>query len=531
MRVRQLWAGTVGYARANPLLTVAIVAGVVIRIVYWAVTDRVLDDAYITVKHAKNVADGVGLTHHLGEGGPVHGFTSVLSVLVPLPGELIAHGGGLIALRLVSLFAFAAAAYYAFRICVDLGLRPWATGLLLAYLALDQNQIFYGVAGMETQIATAVLLGGIHYVMRADATPGGIALGLALLARPDFVLWVAPAFLFILIRSRDEAARAFLWTMAIVAPWVIFATIYYGSPVPNTIEAKSLAFSPDLPPVTHVGDWATFIWDSVKAHERDWTNLAPFLERSGSVSLPVPEVLLKLVAWSVAGLAIVGAVTGWRRAPGLRPAIVFVLAFIAYKTLLLTVGYFDWYGVPIIAVIVLLAAVGLDRLTLTAPRAALAIPAFVLAFAFAAHIPMTIPQEWRIQHEIEDPVRDAAGRYLGEVAQPGDSIVAEPAGYLAFYTNATFLDYPGLTSPRVVDALREHPAYTPGLVPLFEPDWVVFRPNELELFRELYPDTAREYEVDREFSVSQADSSLDVWGYEQSNTDRDFIVLRRTEAS
>jgi hypothetical protein len=533
MRARKLWAGSVEFARANPLLVVAIAVGLVIRIVYWVVTDRVLDDAYITIKHAKNVADGVGLTHHLGEGGPVHGFTSVLSVLVPLPGELIAGGGGIVALRLVSLLAFAATAYYAYRICADLELRAWATGLVLAYLALDQNQIFYGMAGMETQIATAVLLAGIYYVLRADATRGGIALGLALLARPDFVLWVAPAFIFILIRSRDEAARAFLWTMALVVPWVIFATVYYGSPVPNTIEAKQLAFSPDLPGATQIGDWATFVWDSLKAHQRDWTYIAPFLERSGPVSLPVPEVLLKLVAWSIGGLAIVGAVTGWRRAPGLRPAIVFVLAFMAYKVLLLTVGYFDWYGVPIIAVIVLLAAVGLDRLTLTAPRAAIAVPVLVLAFAYAAHIPMTIPQEWRIQHEIEDPVRDAAGRYLGEVTKPGDTIVAEPAGYLAFYTNATLLDYPGLTSTRVVDALRAHPEYgiLPGMVALFEPDWIVMRPNELQLLRDWYPETAREYEVAREFSVSEADSSLDVWGYEQSNYDRDFIVLRRRDSN
>ena len=46
------------------------------------ITDRRIDDALITIKHAKNVADGAGLTHHLGEGGPVHGFTSVLSALV-----------------------------------------------------------------------------------------------------------------------------------------------------------------------------------------------------------------------------------------------------------------------------------------------------------------------------------------------------------------------------------------------------------------------------------------------------------------
>ena len=49
----------------------------------------------ITIKFDKNLADGFGLVHNFGE-GHVQGFTSALSVLVPMPGELIYHGGGLL---------------------------------------------------------------------------------------------------------------------------------------------------------------------------------------------------------------------------------------------------------------------------------------------------------------------------------------------------------------------------------------------------------------------------------------------------
>ena len=136
-----------------------IVVGLIARIVFWAVTDRKLDDAVITIKFDKNLADGFGLVHNLGE-GHVQGFTSALSVLVPMPGELIWHGGGFFLIRLVSLACFALAAIYAYRIAGELGLGRWPTAFVLAYLALDQNQVFFGVAGMETQIAVAVLLGG-----------------------------------------------------------------------------------------------------------------------------------------------------------------------------------------------------------------------------------------------------------------------------------------------------------------------------------------------------------------------------------
>jgi hypothetical protein len=525
------------WARTNPLLVGAIVTGLCARILYWAVADRRLDDALITIKHAKNVADGVGLTHHLGEGDPVHGFTSALSVLIPLPGELIAEGGGLLAIRLVSLAAFVLAVVYAYRICRELELGPWPTGLALAYLALDQNQVFYGTAGMETQIAVAVLLAGIYCVLVEDFTKSGIWLGLALLARPDFVLWAAPAFVFLLIRSRDGAARTWLIGAAIVAPWLIFTILYYGSPVPNTIIAKSQAFGPDFPALSDPSGWFDFGWDLLKVHKGDWSTLAPFLERSFVLHTPLPTLLLKLIAWTVAGLAIVGAFSTWGR-PSWRPAIIFVGLWIAYKVVFLSTGYFEWYGVPVIAVIFLLAAAGLNKLTEARPRLVVAVPAVVLALAYAIHIPFTLPLEARIQHQIEDRVRDQAGRYLGEVAKVGETIATEPSGYVGYYTNATLYDFPGLTSTTVTEALQDSPTFLASggttmirIVPTLDPDWLVYRPYEWELLQSLAPEVAARYAPVREFSVSEEQSSLDRWGLSMLNIDRDFIVLRRTEGN
>ena len=143
--------------RAKPLLAGAIAAGLAARIVSRAVAGRVIDDALITIKHSKNAADGIGLIHNLGY-GHVHGFTSAISVLVPILGELVADGGGLVLIRLVSLAAFVLAAIYAYRITQELDIGPWPTGLALAYLALDQKQVFFAVAATETQIPVAVLL-------------------------------------------------------------------------------------------------------------------------------------------------------------------------------------------------------------------------------------------------------------------------------------------------------------------------------------------------------------------------------------
>ena len=101
---------------------------------------------------------------------------------------------------------------------------------------------------------------------------------------------------------------------------------------------------------------------------------------------------------------------------------------------------------------------------------------------------------------------------------------------MGYYTNATLLDYPGLTSERVTDAIAEHPEFkSPAdLADHFHPDWLVLRPSELEQLQGLYPETASEYQPVKEFSVTDAETPLDRWGLTIFNLDRDFIVLRRT---
>jgi hypothetical protein len=334
-----------------------------------------------------------------------------------------------------------------------------------------------------------------------------------------------------LIRDRRNGARALALAALVVLPWVIFTSIYYGSPIPNTIIAKSQAFPTHLPGVTDIGGWFDFAWNSLKAHQGDWQTLTPFVERSFIFDTPLPTALLKLIGWTIGGLAIVGAFTSWRRWPAMRPAIIFTLGWIAYRIVYLTVGYFEWYGVPVVAVIVLLAGVGLWRITMELPTAAVAIPATALALAYAIHIPWTLPLEERTQHDIEDRVRAPLGEYLGEVAQTGDTIVTEPSGYIGYDTNATLLDYPGLTSRRAQEALGDHPDFssTAGLVALFQPDWIVLRPGELDFLRSAYPDDAAEYEEVKDFSVPESESSLSYGGLTIFNVDRDFIVLHRKE--
>jgi hypothetical protein len=546
-RLESAWDRVWTYAKENPMLVGFIVVGLIARIVFWAVTDRKLDDAMITIKFDKNLADGFGLVHNLGE-GHVQGFTSALSVLVPLPGELVYHGGGFLLIRLVSMACFALAAIYAYRIASELGLGQWPTAFALAYLALDQNQVFFGVAGMETQIAVAVLLGGMYYVLVEDYPKSGVALGLAVLARPDFVLWVAPAYVFLIIRNHREALRAAAISAAIVAPWVIFTWAYYGSPVPNTVTAKNNAFVPNFPGLTHPHAWVNFLGDQLAATAttHSWTLFAPFWEDGFLTDAPLAYGAAKTIALIVAALAIVGAISTLRRASWL-PAIAYLLLFVAYKVFYLNGGggYFDWYGVPAVAVLVLMATVGLDRVSRwvsaamrgrLSPAVVATLPALLLALIYAWPLPYRTVVEARTQHDIENKVRDPLSRYLGEVVRPGQTITSESSGYVGYYTNGTLYDYPGLESPTVVSALQKadesgHLVFgTAGTASLLHPVWLVLRPDEVALLRSRYPETARQYSEVRRFSVPGGFwGSICAGGFCVFNIDRDFAVFRRRD--
>src|SRR3954471_21326390 len=128
----------------DPLLAGAIALALIARIVFWAYTGRVWEDALITITHARNAVDGLGLVHHLGE-GRVQGFTSGLSVLVPLAGEAIHSGGGLVALRLASLVAAVVTIIYAWRLAGLLELGRWPTAFVLVFLAADSQEVFFGM--------------------------------------------------------------------------------------------------------------------------------------------------------------------------------------------------------------------------------------------------------------------------------------------------------------------------------------------------------------------------------------------------
>lgn len=515
-----------------PVLLVAL-AAVVLRLVFHFHVDRSWEDALITVLHAENFWDGLGLTHfHQGQ-PPVHGFTSPLSVLIPLAGDVFSRGQGLVFLKLVSAFAGGATALYAYAICRHPRMNlPLPLALLAAgYCAIEYQQILWGMAGLETQVVVLIVLASMYQLLAHEEGrdwPLGVLLGLCMLARPDLLFWCVIAGLVVLARSPRSFVRVTGWALLVYVPWLVFATLYYGSFVPNTIGAKEAAFGGYPLPTSWADLWRTMRLLIVFAP------LGPVFAGYGTGFQPFLDQ--PVLTWIVLALAVAGIAVGLRRRGAVLAMGLFVLAYTAYYLYFVPI-IFGWYLPPINAVTVILAALGLAALTARiarTPRMAVlgAVAAGYLAL-LAWPLPLFYRTERAIQANIEDGVRKDMGLYLRQAMSEHDTVSLEPLGYVAYYSRRDVYDTPGLANPRVVAFYKSQPRQERTLYNLvrhFQPTFVVLRPGNISmeygyfLLKEWFRTF---YESDRQFQAEPR--QLQAMWRSEATYDREFVVFKRRE--
>lgn len=458
-----------------------------LRIVFWTVTNRYWEDSLITCLHSENFAAGLGLTHVRPGEPPLHGFTSPLSVLVPLVADMVRIGLGLEFIKLVSIPAAALTVVYA----VALGIHPSVrlstplTLMVAAFLAVEHHQILFGMAGMETQIATLILVMSFYYTVAWKPLPLGISLGLCMLARPDFAFWTVIAGGYGLLHDRKRLFTVVIpVALALYLPWIVFTTLYYGSPVPHTIIAKGLGYEKwyDVPGALTAGGLLMQTWTVLG--KQLLVMLGPtFCGHGGSIqaflSFGETSPVGMTVAWqggallspssgmaSPVGLfmgafALAGALLcATRRRRALWPVAGFAAVYSFYYVYLVPIA-FTWYKMPYVAALALLAAAGLDAALsrLPAPwrlRTQAAVAAAWVGL-FAAVLPWTFLTERQIQRDIENPVRRAAGEYLRDRMKPDEAVGGEPLGYMGYHSRGNVYDWPGLDSRTVVEWSKRTP--------------------------------------------------------------------------
>ncbi len=429
--------------QALPWLLVLLLTGLNLA---YAQRMMVNDDAYITYRVARNLANGLGPVFNPGE--------RVLSITTPGYMLLLAASSvwsqdfetlalvwnGLALLALGGLLIDASRA-------AD-GPRSPAVASLAASVAVAvvlANPLLSASVGMETPLYLAALLAVFAAYCRAWQQPDGegrrwllataAAAAVAFLLRPDGALVGLVVGGHWLVTRRRIPWAALAVGLLLALPWVLFAWGYYGSPLPNTLAAKISQGLPD-----RAGQWGQQLW----AVGREWVSANPL----------------------AALLAVVGAVLALRRpAAPITPdqrvrrlMLAWAVLYIGVHVALRVRGYY-WYYVPLLPVLALLAgdgAAGVVRWLSLQPgpawrsARALAVAGLLVALFYptlGAVRALTAPEPPG-QRQL---AYQRSGLLLRDLCrQPGHEPVGmAEIGVLGYVSDCRVLDFSGLLQPEI----------------------------------------------------------------------------------
>lgn len=498
------------WIRENATFLILLCLTLFVRILFWTYTNRTFEDALITLTPVRNWWLGNGLTHHISE-PQIHSFTSPISILIPLPWEKF--GLGLFSLKITSLFASAGTSILAYQILKRYCTYPvFSSFFPLCFLAFDYNHVFFGMAGMETSAATLILVFSMYCLLTESIGLYALSLPLTLLARPEFLLWfcIGIATLIVYLSNNLYPSKRIFLNLGLgfipVVSWLLFAYFQFGSPIPNTILAKSL----------YPREYS--IRNSLSGIFHMWKRFSPYFSNYFVSDSPIHPFLSFLATAILFVFAFIGSLYLCKKRVIFFGPTLYLAAFVFYLAHASVSPYFMWYIPPATGIAIIYAGIGIDRVFQIAkenPTFKLFIISIValLAVSYSSHPLYSFKIERIVQHEIEDGVRARVGLYMTDNFKDSSTTVLEPLGYIGYHAfNKTIYDYPGLASTKSTNALKKIPSNERSLSSLvvhLQPSNIVLRPNELAALCKTNQQVCSEYSIKKKFISSSNEISLE----------------------
>ena len=206
------------------------------------------DDAFISMRFARNLAHGNGLRFNGFENPPVEGYTNFSWVLL----LVFPHLFKLDALLYVKILGYLSGIFFLLVAMASLrtrNLNPVLTRLGIWIIAINVTVTFWTLSGMETVFysaccAVALLCATPEKFQHKGALPAAVWSILAFLTRPDGILvCMTIGITLVMYRKRNDVSGAcFIRYILIVGGsglvYAIWKFAYFHSVVPNTFYAK-----------------------------------------------------------------------------------------------------------------------------------------------------------------------------------------------------------------------------------------------------------------------------------------------------
>jgi arabinofuranosyltransferase len=404
------------------------------RVLSLASPERVIDDGFMLFRYAENLASGQGAVFNPGE--RVEGYVTFLWVGLLALG----HGLGLDTLVVARLLAGAA---YLGTVAVLLRLGTalledhplWVQFLPAALYAAMACHWRYVLGGMETSLfAFLVTLACHQWVTRASAFRLGSVFALAVLTRPEAVLYVGLGAALLLVGGdpaqprRERVRHCFAtlgWFAALYLPYFLARWAYYGYLLPNPFYAK-------------VGGGSAELW------ARGWRLLGE-AGRLGSLELPAVLALL------ACALAARQRRSVWFLA---LAAVVTACYFVAVG------GDFLWFFgprflLPVVPGLLVLAVLGAAELARRLGRRSVVLGHGLFAVAAVALCVNAVWFTWPAQLNPLDRLASIhrgwieTGKWVRQHSAPTDRLAVAAAGAIPYYAERRTIDMLGLNDAAI----------------------------------------------------------------------------------
>ena len=464
-----------------------LVPAMAVSLALWAFfridTGICLEDALITYRYAENLALGEGFVFNSGErvlGTTTPLFTLMLAAAgllfgrehIPLASNLLAA----LFVQLAGLFTFAALRRLEFSAAAS------ASGAAL--FLFQPDVVVAATGGMETMLVVA-LMAGSFFALSARRNAAAVLLcALLVIARIDGILWAAIVLLLACRERPGSTHRYLLLFCAVLAPWALFAQLYFGSVIPHSVIAKSA--------IGNAGEPLDEL-ETLAAHMR-W-----FIGAAGFCAEPLKRGSDSVIALAATLLLALAGVVSIVRKP-VRPAL---LAIALFPPLLCAAYYlgrtpriFPWYLVPPLWCVSILIVIGAvhgwavvrDRSRLRPIRRfALGVCIGSLLLALLLHLPSAGLRELAHQERMqryEEGLRRRVGEWLAANTPENATVATEAIGYQGYYSKRRIVDLAGLTSREVLSASRESRGNSAAtfhrVLKRTQPDHIVLRSFEVD---------------------------------------------------
>ncbi len=334
----------------------------------------------------------------------------------------------------ISAIGLAAGAILLYKISI-FWKSPWA-GIACLFL-YPTFPLIVSTLGFETSLYLAFCLAALWGYARNHPNFAALFAALATLTRPDGVLIGAILFICYLVSWRTSLKKFCLVYATSVLPWFIFAWMYFGSPIPNTLFAKqgqgmmaiSERFAPGL--LTVAG-----------YYKHDWW----FWCLGGLALVGLGKILIQHRKWLL--------LLSWE-----------TLYFIAYS--LLGVSRYYWYYAPLVPGLIASAGMGIEAITgirYVQENDKAFKSTIVQWFAFGLMVILLIGHIHYIYRswpraECRFQIYKEVGLWLNEHVPESDRVGSLEVGIIGYYSHRKMIDFAGLLEPSMADIFTSSSTY------------------------------------------------------------------------